>query len=478
MAGSASSKVAKGVAWGLVYVVLTLAPLALVLASAELGGNDRGTGRSFWTELSVALGFVGLSMMCLQFVLTARFERLKAPYGSDVIYAFHRAISVVSVVLILLHPALLFATRWEAMLERPFTHPWPFGLGTASVVCLLALVVVSVWRKRLGIGYDWWRRGHAALAILAVATGVAHVVLVGHYLAEPWQRGLWIAYSLAWVGLIVYVRLAKPVMEMRRPYRVVAVEPQRGRAVRLAIEPEGHAGLVFQPGQFAWITMFDSPFSDREHPFSFSGSAAALPRLEFTIKELGDWTRRVREAKVGQRVYVDGPFGALSADRHPSAEAFVLIAGGIGITPMISHLRTFADRGETRAVWLFYAGKSWDELTYREELVALLARVPSARVVFALAREEDAAGARAEIARLASPGVASRVAVDVGFVDGAMLSRHAPGLGRGVGSGGATPLRAECFICGPVPMMEAVERALAGLGVRVGDFHSERFDLV
>ncbi len=45
-------------------------------------------GRGFWREFSVALVFAGLAMMCLQFVLTARFRWLKAPYGSDIVYYF------------------------------------------------------------------------------------------------------------------------------------------------------------------------------------------------------------------------------------------------------------------------------------------------------------------------------------------------------------------------------------------------------
>ncbi|HOY60427.1 MAG TPA: hypothetical protein PK640_20095 [Verrucomicrobiota bacterium] len=106
------------------------------------------------------------------------------------------------------------------------------------------------------------------------------------------------------------------------------------------------------------MTLGDSPFSDREHPFSFSGSAEQAPRhLEFTIKELGDFTRRIKNLKRGQRAYLDGPFGALSADRHPGAEGFVFIAGGIGITPMMSHLRTFADRGDRRPLVLIYGGE-------------------------------------------------------------------------------------------------------------------------
>lgn len=460
-----STHLITGALWGGAYLALSLAPLGFVLLTHELSGTPQ-PGRSFWTELSVGLGFVGLAMMCLQFALTARFPWLKAPYGSDVVYAFHRAISVVSVVLVLLHPLLLFVTRWEQMKQRPFTHPWPFWLGTASVVALLALIVVSVRRKQLGISYDAWRRGHAVLAMLAVALAVAHVLLVGHYLAEPWQRALWLVYTGAFVLLIAYVRVLKPMLELRRPWRVRSVKPELGGAVVLTLEPDGHAGLRFAPGQFAWITLWDSPFSDREHPFSFSGSAEKKDgSVEFTIKELGDWTRRVREAKPGQRAFVDGPFGALSADRHRDAAGFALFAGGIGITPMLSHIRTFADRADARPLWLFYGAKDWESLPHREELVQRASSMPSLRVVFVV-------GTMPGSASLAN--LPANVRVQSGMMTRELIDAHAPEIREWSRSG----KRLECFICGPTPMMNAIEEHLSGLGVQMGDFHAERFNLV
>jgi predicted ferric reductase len=443
-----------GVLWAGVYILLSLAPLGLVFATPS------PPGRTFWTELSVALGFVGLAMMTLQFVLTARFRWLKSPYGSDVVYAFHRAVSMVAVGLVLMHPAILFVERWEQMRTRPFTHPWPFWLGTASIVALLILVIVSIFRKHLRVEYVRWRRWHALLGLAAVALATVHALLVGHYLATPAQKSLWLAYTLAWVLLILWVRLVKPWMEARTPWRVVEVRPERGQATVLRLRPVDHPGLPggFAPGQFAWITARASPFTDREHPFSFSGSALAEGgELRFTIKRLGDFSGSVvPDLRPGETVYVDGPFGALSADRHADAPAFVFIAGGIGITPMLSHLLTFADRGETRPCTLFYGVPTLDDATHRDELDALAARLPGLRIVYVLSRPP--AGWTGES----------------GFITADVLKRHWP-LPAGPGAPGRN---AECFICGPQPMMDAVERALVRLGVPLGDIHAERFDLV
>ena len=436
--------VRQGVLWVGLYLLLSLAPLALVLAGA---GPPK---REFIREWSVALGFIGLAMMGLQFVLTARFKRLKAPYGSDVVYSFHRRISLVAAGFIAAHPTLLALVDLPAVLIRFdfVNHPTYPRFGFYAALALAALVVTSLFRRPLGIGYDGWRRAHAVLGSLAIGFGILHVLEINHYLQAPWKRAFWLGYTLTWLGLIVWVRLVKPWLELRAPYVVEQVLPERGDAYTLAIAPLGHGGIRFQPGQFAWLTIGDSPFSDREHPFSFSGSAERAPgRLEFTIKALGDFTRRSRDTRPGQRVYVDGPFGALSADRHPYADGFVFIAGGIGITPMMSHLRTFADRGERRPLVLIYGGLDQDGLTFREEIDALAPRLRLS-VVYVLAKPP------------------AGWAGETGLVSQDVLGRHLPREGR-----------YEHFICGPPVMMDAVERSLRRLGVPPGDFHSERFDL-
>ena len=435
-----------GIFWILVYIILSIAPLFVLLIGPRL------PGREFWREFSVALGFAGLAMVTLQFVLTARFKVVKAPYGSDIVYYFHRQISLVSFALVLAHPLLLFAFDPRTLrLLNLLAAPWRARAGVVALAALAALIVTSVWRKQLRIDYTPWRIWHGILATAAVSLALAHIVLVGHYVNTPWKRILWVGYGLFWVGLLAYVRVIKPILLLRRPYAVDQVIQQRGDAWTLAVVPVGHRGLTFMPGQFAWLTAWHSPFSDTEHPFSFSSSAMDRSRLEFTIKALGDFTGTVKEMKPGQQVYVDGPFGAFSIDRHPHAESYVFVAGGIGITPIMSMLRTLADRGDRRPLTLLYANRTWEGVTFRQEIAELEQRL-NLKVVYVLsAPHESWEGER-------------------GRITSSLLERHLPRLQRRDSQ--------EVFICGPKPMMDAVESALASLGVPVGDFHSERFDLV
>jgi predicted ferric reductase len=138
-------------------------------------------------------------------------------------------------------------------------------------------------------------------------------------------------------------------------------------------------------------------------------------------------------------------------DRHAHAKGFVFIAGGVGITPVMSMLRTLADRGEQRPLILLYANKNWESVIFRAELEQLENRL-DLRIVHVLEKPSDAWQG------------------EKGFINRVLLERHLPRESE--------RNRWEIFICGPDPMMNAVERELPGLGFWYGDFHSERFNLV
>jgi predicted ferric reductase len=293
-----------------------------------------------------------------------------------------------------------------------------------------------------------WHLTHIALAIVAVTGGLLHMVGWSFYLVDPWKRSLWIGLTIFWIGLLLYVRIAKPLLMLRRPYRVLKVRQERGDTTTLVMQPDGHSGFHFSPGQFGWLTVWGSPFKITGHPFSFSSSAAATGgRVEMSIRNLGDFTKEIQKVPVGKRVYLDGPYGAFTIGNP--ADMHVLIAGGVGITPMMSMIRTLADRGDKRGVILLYGSKDWESITFREELDALKQRL-NLTVVHVLA--DAPAGWTGE----------------QGFIDAAMFKRHLP----------LPYADHEYFICGPGVMMDTIEKALGEMNVPMSKYHSERYSFV
>lgn len=429
--------------WVGIYLLLVAAPLLALLT------GDVPTGAGFWWDFSMALGFAGMAMLGVQFALTARFRRAAAPFGIDIIYYFHRYAALVALGLVLVHFLVIRIDNVAALgAIDPRQAPWYMTAGRVALVLFLVVVVTSLWRKPLRIDYDRWRLWHALLATTAFLAAVGHIEGVGHYINAPWKRALWTAYTLSWMGLIVYVRLVKPWRMLRRPWQVTEVRPERGNAWTLALAPTGHAGLRFAPGQFGWLTLGDSPFHVREHPFSFSSDADS-GRVEFTIKALGDFTRTIKDVRPGTTAYLDGPYGVFSTDRHAKAPGFVFIAGGVGSAPIISMLRTAAARGEWRPLVLIYANDCWDDVIFREELDALCGRLDLKLVHVLADPSPDWQGER-------------------GWVDAALLDRHLPANRRSL----------DYFLCGPAPMTDAAQSGLHGLGVPLARIHFELFDMV
>jgi predicted ferric reductase len=433
--------VMRSVVWAALYLFFILGPMFALLAGSHPPARD------FWTEFSAAIGYAGLAMMGLQFGLTARLRYVTEPWGEDVIYHFHRQMSLIAVGLVLAHPIILFILRPERLaLLNSFTAPWRARFAALSTYSLIALVVMALWRVKLNIKYETWHLTHIGLAVLAVGAGVAHMVGWSFYLADPWKKALWVFFTLFWIALLLYIRIIKPYFMLRKPYRVAEVRQERGDSWTLVLRPDGHRGLRFRPGQFAWLTLGRNPFKITGHPFSFSSSAAVDDgHVEMTIRNLGDFTSEISHVPVGQRVYLDGPYGAFTIDRNP-ADMHVLIAGGVGITPMMSMIRTLADRGDKRPVILLYGNKNWDTITFREELDALKQRL-NLEVVHVLEKPKD--GWKGER----------------GYINAAVLSRHLP-----------PPFtNHEYFICGPDVMMDSIEGALSKLDVPISKYHSERY---
>lgn len=170
--------VARRAVWLTVYLLFVLTPVLALLM------GDLPPARDFWTEFSAAIAYTGLAMMGLQFGLTARFRHVTEPWGEDVIYHFHRQLSLVALGLVIAHPIIIFILH-PAMLgllnffEAPPVARW----ASLSTYALIALIVTSLWRVQLRIRYEMWHFTHIVLAVVAIVAGIIHMIGWGITLA-------------------------------------------------------------------------------------------------------------------------------------------------------------------------------------------------------------------------------------------------------------------------------------------------------
>lgn len=426
------------------YLAIVAAPLLVLLL------GDGPPGVAFWWDLSKALGFAALSMLGVQFALTARFSGPTSPFGIDIIYFLHRYLAIAAAGLAFIHFAIMWLVYRDALgVLNPLEAPWYMTSGRVALGAFVLAVVTSEWREQLRLEYGLWRFLHIVLAMIGFMAAIAHILGVGYYTQAPLTRALWLSMTLSWVALILWVRLIRPALQKRRPYRVSEVRQETNEAWTLVLEPDGHPGLQgFQAGQFAWLTLRASPFAIKEHPFSLSSAPHQLPIVEMTIRELGDFTGTISSIEKGQRAYLEGPFGIFSHQRLPAAPGFVFIVGGVGVTPVISMVRSMADAEERRPLWLFYANPELEKVLFKDEIDDLTEKLDLTLIHILQDPPEGWGG-------------------ETGMLTKDILEAAIPRDSRAT---------LHYFLCGPPPMLDAAEQHLHDLEVPQRHIHVEIFN--
>ncbi len=434
-----------GLIWGSLYVTLTLTPLVILLT------GPKSSGRPPLLDFSVSLGFSGLAIMALQFVTSARLKFFNQPFGTDIVYHFHRQIGIAAFLMVFAHPLLLFIldARYLRLLNL-FSAPWRARFGVLAIILLIGVVWMAEYRQKLKIPYGFWKVWHGILATMMVGLALLHIFNTGDYTNLPWKRAVWIGYTVLFLLMLIYTRIIYPLKLMLNPYIVKEIRKERGDVWTAVLSPAKGKALRFMPGQFAWLTAWKTPFSDSEHPFSLVSSSEQSDYIEMSIKNLGKFTSKIQALKQGDKVYVDGPYGSFSIDRYPQAKNLVFIPGGIGVTPIMSMLRSMAERGDKRPIRVLYANQTWDATTFREEMEALQKKL-NMKLAYIIERPD--AGWQGES----------------GFLNADIIRKSIPAEWLNGNS--------DVFLCGPGQMMNAVEKALIQAGFSESQIHSERFAL-
>ena len=130
----------RSIIWIVLCLLFILLPLVALLAGSLPPARD------FWTKFSAALGYSGLAIMGLQFGITARIRYVTEPWDEDVMYHFHRQISLLAVALVVVHPLIMFVIHPELLaLPQYGAVPWGAVFAFLSVFALLTLVVTALW---------------------------------------------------------------------------------------------------------------------------------------------------------------------------------------------------------------------------------------------------------------------------------------------------------------------------------------------
>jgi len=402
-------------------------------------------------EIGKGLALTAFTILCLQFVLAARFKWIERPFGLDRLLLFHKAMAICAALMLLMHPLFLAAAGPGASLLFSAKVAWYIWAARIALLLVLLQTVVSLFRKAITLEFERWRRLHNVLAMAILIIIFLHSWNAGSDLDVPFLQGMWLLLLAAALSAYAYHRGIRRRLLRKNGYRVQEVRQEAHNVWTLKMEPpQGKARFDYLPGQFHLLTLYRGRgLPAEEHPFTISSSPTQTEFISATIKESGDFTATIGETKAGDSVAVHGPFGRFSYLLHPKQTELVFIAGGIGITPLMSMLRHMRDTQANKNVLLLYANKTEEDIVFRDELAEIeRGERPKLLVIHILSRDQDWHGEsghvdREKIERLCGPDLAAK----------------------------------DFYVCGPPRMMAVVIRELKALGQPGARRHFEHFAL-
>lgn len=318
--------------WGVWALAIAFAGLVWSVLSAVVP-------RLGWLSgLAVLAGAIAYAMMATNLFLAIRRPALEKLFGPlDRVYNAHRLIGTGIVAVLGLHlvliPTASLVDRGQSILAH-LTVALP--LGVIGALLLVASIILAVNTK---VPYGKWQKVH-------LATGLAFLLLTGHMLTAA---NMWFSLSnasgvilggFALLGVVSFVIRIAARIRAGAPYTITETI-LRERGLEIIMRPGGTRRLALhRPGQFIFLTATAGGVRET-HPFTLT-SPAGEECLSVLIRPSGDWTAQARTTlAVGDWVLLEGPFGAFTPQTGSGAPYHqVWVAGGAGITPFLSALRT------------------------------------------------------------------------------------------------------------------------------------------
>ena len=379
--------------------------------------------------------------------LMARLPPLERGVGSDRLARWHAmggryVISMVTVhVLFITWGYAVTAHQSVTAQASTFLTSYP-DILTATIAFLLLLLIAAVSARaaRSRLSYEAWYYVHF-LTYAAIALAFSHQLSNGaSFIGNQAARVSWTLMYAAVGGLIAWYRFVKPLrMFARHQFTVAGVREEAPGVVSVYITGRHLSEMHAEAGQFFRWRFLSRELFWGSHPYSLS-AVPGNDRLRITVKARGHHSGSMAHLRPGTRVIAAGPYGAFTPTM--SGRRVLLIAGGVGITPIRAMFAALPKR-RSAGVTLIYRASNPREVVFRQELDAIAAD-RNATVHYLI-------GSRAELGYdpLAPEELAALV----------------PGLRR-----------SEAYVCGPNGMTEAALHSLRALGVKRRHIHHETFD--
>ena len=380
-------------------------------------------------------GLVGFLVLSFQYLWTAKIKLIEKFRSYDGRVAAHRTLGFLAILLITLHPVLILITY--ANLDIPLDLTLPMGAGFLGLLLLLLIAGSTFLGRIWRVKYESWKRLHwFTFPILSVV--VFHSIRLGSDI-NGFVRPLWFVLWGIHLAILIW-KFVHKAKSWSRTYRVLSVKEETPNITTLVMEKPD---IQYVPGQYAFISLKFGEKWEAWHPFSLT-SINSEPHLSMTIKGLGDFTNRVREVKKGDHVKIDAVYGSFSPHMLRD-NRYIMIAGGIGVTPIYGILKELRGRSEPPDVFLFYSVHHETDILFKKDLDEWFDSIPNWQLFYVCTSQPD------------WPGIKGRLTADRIY----SLCEN--------------DIKGSFFLCGPVSMVNTIISFLKSRGVPRRKIKREQF---
>ncbi|MFC8198896.1 ferric reductase [Streptomyces sp. NPDC060006] len=330
--------------WSLVLIF----PLPLVLA-LNLQSTDVPSMR-----LYITLGLIGYAWWLLAILLSVRPTWLGRGVGLPSVYALHGMLGVFALIPAYLHKENTFAPDDLSRLLGDWGFCAALAVLCYSVVFMsgwltdrsrLALKMKSrleiVFRRRLSM---WVHR----LNLVVVLMIWLHVHLIGRVNQHFVFMTLFDLYTVVVLGIYVWKKWVAPDSFLTGAVQENVALNGSTRRITIALDRMATAS---RPGDFYFLSIEDTSLGREWHPFSATDERRDI--LTFTIRQTGDYTRKIGTVVPGTRVRLEGPFGRLDSvvNKRTDDTPLVLVGMGAGIAPLLSLAAEYLTDRRIHLLW-------------------------------------------------------------------------------------------------------------------------------
>ena len=335
-------------------------------------------------------GLLGGYAVTLMILLMARVPALERGVGADRMARWHGRLGRVTLILILVH-AVAATLSWAGAQGIPLLAATTQvlampGLAAATVATGLFVLVglLSARAARRRLRYETWHMIHL-LTYVAIALSFSHELAGPDLAGRPVVQVAWSVLHTMSFALLLRYRVIAPLLQASRHHlRVLRVELAGPGTVNIIVRGDDLLDLDSEPGQFFRWRFLTARTWRTAHPFSLS-APAAHDTLRLTVKAVGDGTQIIQSLRPGTRVLAEGPYGAMT-QRRRTRHGLLLIAGGVGITPMRTLFETMAHTGGP--LTLLYRAPTMEDILFRREL-ELIAETRRAHLIYMVGSSKE-----------------------------------------------------------------------------------------